>query len=222
MKQLLYKEYRLCLSVQAVVFLSLSLLIVIPTWPALIPFIYSIIGILTIFPWAYANRDMEFTANLPVSKENVVKGRIYFVASLELLSMVWSIPFGFIRQFVLIPLLSEEAQAASALSFNFALYGFVFLSFAVFHLIFFPWYYRKPSDKNIACQLVSSLSAMVVSAIIVALFTAFPSWSTFLDSCSTSALLTQLAILFGGLILWVFASWIAYRGARRHFLALNL
>jgi hypothetical protein len=222
MKQLLYKEYRLCLSVQAVVFLSLSLLIVIPTWSALIPFIYSIIGILTIFPWAYANRDMEFTANLPVSKENVVKGRIYFVASLELLSMVWSIPFGCLRQFVLVPMLPAEAQAASALSFNFALYGFVFLSFAVFHLIFFPWYYRKPSGKNIACQLVSTFSAMAVQAAIVALFTVFPEWSAFLDSYTPAAWLTQLAILLGGFILWFFASWIAYRGARRHFLALNL
>lgn len=222
MKQLLYKEYRLCLSGQSIIFLALTLLILIPTWPAIVPFLYTLVGIITIFPWAFANRDIEFTANLPISKEDVIKGRIFFVCSLELLSMLWSVPFGLIRQFVLLPNMGEEVTETLGLNFNLALYGMVFVSFAVFHLIFFPWYYRKPSDKNVACQLVSLLSTMALQGIILALFIIFPSWNTFLDAGTLSAILVQLAIFFGGIILWILASWISYRAARRRFLALNL
>ena len=81
MKNLLYKEVVLCTNIQVILFAVFALLILIPSWPPAIAFIYPLSGLMTLFPRGLANKDIEYTALLPVKKTDIVKGKLYMHCS---------------------------------------------------------------------------------------------------------------------------------------------
>lgn len=221
MKALLYKEFQLCLNAQTIIFLLLSCLICIPQWPSLVGFLYCFLGIFMIFPYAIGNKDLEFTALLPVKKTDVVKGKMLFCGVLELISIVLSIPFALIKLLLINPALAADGSAYAELGVNFALYGFVFLLYAVFNSIYFPMYYKKPY-KTFWPQLISLLSCSLGLTVIMVLFIAIPSWSEFINTYSGMGLLVQLIILGVGIIIYALSGFLSYRASAKSFEKVDL
>ena len=85
MKNLLIKEFKLGINAQIIIYASLAILILVPSWPTAISLLYSITGIITLFPRALANRDIEYTVLLPIKKVDVVKGKTLFIMAIEIL-----------------------------------------------------------------------------------------------------------------------------------------
>ncbi len=211
MKNLLYKELRLSLPAQCIIYACLSTLVFIPTWPTLVAFIYPLASLTMVFPVALANRDMLYTGILPVKKKHIVLGKVLLIAFIELFSMLISLPFALLRLFLL-----NEVEY-SGLGVNFALYGFIFISYGIFNIVFFPWYYKKPDAKNALCILISDLLASSSLMAFMVVFLLFPEASAFLSFSSLSGLFAQLAIFFFGLVFFLFMNFLSYHLGWKNF-----
>lgn len=137
MKNLLYKEFKLSTNVQTIIFTILACLVIIPSWPSLISFMYPLIAIITIFPISSANQDPLYTSFLPIKKKDIVKARILYIMCIEIIAILISIPFALIRKYLLSSIILND------LGINLALYGIVLFIYTIFNLILIPWVYKK-------------------------------------------------------------------------------
>ena len=221
MKNLLYKEIRLCIPVQVWIFVGLSCLILIPSWPAMVAFVYPLSGFLSLFPTYLANRDLLYTATLPLEKKKVVLGKVLLLGFLELLSMLFSVPFGLVRVFFLNPMI-PASEAYADLGVNLATYGFGLLGFALFNLIFVPLYYKSPDSKNVGATLLSYFVTLVFFGVVMAVFIAVPGASSWISSWSGPGLWGQIGIFAGGAILFFLLNALAYKLGSKSFQKIDL
>ena len=128
MKNLIMKELRLAMQPPALLFLALSALILIPSYPGYIVFFYTCLGIFFICMLGRENKDIYYTMLLPVPKRSVVGARFFTVVLLELAQLAIAAPFAAIRGEVAgeIPLMGMDANAA--------FFGFSFVMFGIFSL----------------------------------------------------------------------------------------
>lgn len=221
MKNLLFKEIRLCVPAQVWIFVALSALIVVPNWPSLVAFVYPLSGFLALFPIALANRDLLYTGTLPIQKKQIVLGKVMLVCFLELLTLLVSLPFGIIKQTLLIPTIPAE-EAYPDLGINMALYGIVLIGFGLFNAAFFPRYYKSPDAKNVAATILAYLASLAFFGIAMAVFMAVPGASEFINGYTGYGLLTQILILVGGALLFFLLNLLAYRKGAKNFQKIDL
>ena len=172
MFKLLKKELTLSINPQTIIFSLLVLLIVIPSWPAAVGFMYPLSGLMVIFPLALANHDIEYTALLPIKKGDIVKSKVLFIVFIELATILISIPAALIRNLVLTPSAiasaeqaAEEAENITYLSSvgpTFITYGIILLGYSIFNIILIPQYYKNPYKKITGPQLISMFSMLVI------------------------------------------------------------
>lgn len=82
-KNLLYKDVFLATHPAFYLFTLLSAMILIPSYPAMVSIGYICLALFNIASFRKANRDVEFTAALPVKRDNVVTGFAMFVVVFE-------------------------------------------------------------------------------------------------------------------------------------------
>lgn len=172
MFKLLKKELTLSINPQTIIFTLLVLLIVIPSWPAAVGFMYPLSGLMVIFPLALANHDIEYTALLPIKKGDIVKSKVLFIVFIELATILISIPAALIRNLVLTPSAiasaeqaAEEAENITYLSSvgpTFITYGIILLGYSIFNIILIPQYYKNPYKKITGPQLISMFAMLVI------------------------------------------------------------
>jgi len=226
MKNLLYKELKLCLNPQIIIFSFLSLLVLIPSWPSAVAFVYLFSGISTIFPRALADKDIVYSAMLPVRKADVVKGKVLLVTTVELFSILISIPAAALKILIIDPALIASTEASdqatqqaylSSIAPNFACYGFVFIAMGVFALVLFPWYYRNPAKINWP-GVVSILAGIFTLGIGIGL----QSFITQLQTYDAIGLVVQLSVLVFGLAFFAIATIIAEKKAEKNFAKVDI
>ena len=83
MKHLLLKELRLALHPTALIFLGLSAMLLIPSYPYLVVFFYTGLAVFFTCLNGRENKDVTYTLLLPVSKADVVRARFLVVMLLE-------------------------------------------------------------------------------------------------------------------------------------------
>lgn len=221
MKNLLYKEIKLCIPHQVWIFVFLTCLIAIPTWPSLVAFIYPMSGFLSVFPIALANRDLLYTGTLPIDKSKVVLGKVLLLCFLELLCLLVSIPFGLVRNLVLAPMVPAESSYAE-LGVNMAMYGIVLIGFGIFNLIYFPRYYKSPDTKNVLASLLAYFCALSFYGVCSGVFMGVPGAATFINSYSGPGLWTQLGVLALGIICFCLFNLCALKTSKKRFEKIDL
>ena len=97
MKDLVYKELKLALHPAAIIFLCLSSMLMIPSYPYFIIFFYTCLGVFFICMSGRENKDIYFTMLLPVQKREIVGARFLLVALIELLQFAAAVPFAFLH-----------------------------------------------------------------------------------------------------------------------------
>lgn len=88
MKNLLYKELRLCVPPFVFFYLGFAFMVLIPSYPYLVAFFFICNATMYIFTQGQANGDFEFSALLPISKRDIVRARYLAVALLQMLFLV--------------------------------------------------------------------------------------------------------------------------------------
>lgn len=232
MKNLLYKEFRLASHPTMFIFLSFGLMLLIPSYPYYVSFFYTMLAQFFVCIGGRENNDVFFTAMLPVQKKDVVKARILMAGTMELATMLISVPFAIIGMKI-----NPYGYNQAGIEANPAFYGFVFIMFAVFNLIFFPGFYKTAYKAGIPFFK----SAMVVAVYIVLaemlvwiprmtdktlenVQTLLPVEKTrsLIDSTDPAVMVKQLPILAAGLIIWIAVTVIAYKLAAKRFEKVDL
>lgn len=208
MKNLLFKELKL--SIHPVVYFMpfLVVLLLIPEYPYFIAFMYVFITIPIIFTVCKEHKDIYFAVLLPVRKRDIVKARFMAVIAIELMQLLIAVPFAIINK-VLYP------QGNSVmLDVSMALFGFVFIIYAIFNAIFLPGFY-KTANKMVLPVTLAVAAAFVFGVLVEFAVQAVPFFKLHFDT--VGMLLGQAAILVLGIGIYIVSNHLAYGKAAGYF-----
>lgn len=143
MKNLIYKELMLAMHPAAILFLCLSSMLMIPSYPYFIIFFYTCLGVFFICMSGRENKDIYYTMLLPAEKRGIVAARFLLVVLIELLQFAAAVPFALLRSAV------YSGPNEAGMNVNPAFFGFAFLMLGLFNLVFFTKYYKNPNKVGV-------------------------------------------------------------------------
>jgi hypothetical protein len=216
MKNLLYKEFKLAAHPTTYIFLAFCAMMLIPSYPYYVQFLYVCMSIFLIFLTGRENKDVFYTVMLPVRKRDVVKARCLMIGIIELVQIAISIPFA-ILSIRIIP----GGSNLAGIDANLALYGFIFGLFTVFNVIFIPVFY-KTAHKAGAAFLCAGIAVLLYYMAVESLVWIPSPASTFLNTIDPVMMLQHLPILVGGIAIWILGMILAYKKAAASFEKVDL
>lgn len=202
MKALIYKELRLALHPTAVIFLGLGAMLLIPDYPYTISFIYTCLAVFFLFLSGRENRDLFFTACLPVTRGQMVKARCITVGLMEIAQIAVAGLFALLR----LAVYPEGRENLAGMEPNMALFGFAFGLYAVFNTVYLPLVY----GSNYKCGIPLALAGVAVAGYITLVeggIQAVPALRQSLDTMDAAYAGIQGAVLAGGALLFAL-SWL--------------
>lgn len=215
MKHLLRKELLLTMHPTAPIFLALSAMVLIPSYPYEVIFFYTTLAIFFTCMNGRENNDVVYTLTLPVAKKDIVKARFAFAILLQLAQMLLLIPFAQLRGKM------PMGGNAAGLDANIVLFGLGFLLYGVFNLVYFPRYYREVYKVGTSFLWGSLATFIVITAAQVAVH-AVPFVRDALDTPDPQHLAAKCIALAVGLLLFVLLTAFAYKKSVQNFVALDL
>lgn len=215
MKNLLRKELLLSMHPTAPIFLSLSMMLIIPNYPYYVVFFYTGLAVFFICLTGRENNDVFYSLTLPIAKKDIVKARVAFVILLQLTQMIIAIPFAIIRQSMPLPGNQVGMDA------NITLFGLSLIMLGLFNYIFFAIYYKNVNKVGTAF-VWSSVVVFIYMAIAEVLAHAVPFVRDYLDTKDPEYLSYKLIVLFVGIVLYVLLTYVVYRKSVKSFEAMDL
>lgn len=211
MIDLLYKEYKLFWHSYALVYLLFGALLLIPSWPYFVALSYIIwIGFSTAFFTGRSNQDIFFSVSLPVRKKDTVLARVSSVAIMEILQIIAAIPFAVINYAV------YHNDNTAGMNPNFAFFGFIFIMYAIFNIIYLPGFYK--TAYNVGKPMIIAITAsLVFAAIFNVAVMLVPVLRTNLNGLGADHLAGQLTVLFTGIALFTGLTWLSYKISAKRF-----
>ena len=211
--KLLYKELTLAAHPTSIVFAFLGCLVIVPAYPYTVIFMFGCLAPYLTFINARETNDAWYTAILPVTKREIVKGKCLLIIIFQLFQLLFSIPFVFLRNVL------DVKNNPVGIDATVAWYGFGLILYAVFDLVFFPAFYKSgyKAGKSFILAAIPMLILMVAvegSVHIPVLF-----W---LDSYKSEHLLLQLPILLFGILCYAVFLTLAYRMSVKRFEKVDL
>ncbi|MBQ3338265.1 MAG: ABC-2 transporter permease, partial [Atopobiaceae bacterium] len=140
MRNLLVKEMRLSASVLSYIFIVFGVMFLIPGYPILCGAFFSCLGIFQSFQNAREANDLVFSALLPVSKQDVVKGKLLFSCVIELCTLALMAIVMIVRMTVLAD--APVYRSNALMNANPFALGVAFLLFGLFNLIFIAGFFK--------------------------------------------------------------------------------
>lgn len=194
MKTLLYKQLRLVCHPMTPLFCLFGVMVLIPNYPYTVIFFYVTLGLFFSFLNMREQKDIYYSALLPVPKRDTVKAGCLFVALTELASLVLLVPFS-----VLAVHLQPGKDNLVGLDPNITLLAAGLLIYAVFNAVFLPSFYANGYKVGTAY-----LKAVIPTAAVMAVCEALPHFPrlTWLDELDRAAQLRQLPLLVGGILIY--------------------
>ena len=216
MKALLYKEWKLVLHPTAYIFLSFAAMLLIPAYPYFVAFFYPTLAIFFLFQSARENRDLEYTALLPIRKRDGVYARFVLIAFIELAQIIISIPFA-----ILSVKINPNGMNPVGMDVGLAFYGMIFLFFTLFHLTFvIPFY--KTANYIGKLYLISTVAQFFFIIVVEASMHIFPKLAALMDTSAPEMQIKQLPILLFGMIVYFTTLFFGARLAAKRFEKVDL
>lgn len=210
---LLYKELALAAHPTSIVFAFLGCLVIVPAYPYTVIFMFGCLAPYLTFLYARETNDAWYTAVLPVTKRENVKGKCLLIVSIQLFQLLISIPSVILRGALRIE------NNPVGIDATIAWYGFGFIIYAVFDLVFFPAYYKNGYKAGKAFIIAAVPMLMLMAAAEGAVHFPALAW---LDSYTPQDLLKQTPILFMGILCYLILLSLAYRISVKRFEKVDL
>ena len=206
MGKILLKEMKLSASILSYVFIVFGLMFLLPGYPVLCGAFFTTLGIYQSFQNTRETNDILFSALLPISKEDVVRGKYLFVCLIELCSALLMTLIAVLRMTVFAdsPVYRENALMNAN---GFAL-GTAFVLFGLFNAIFVGGFFR--TVYRIGKPFIIYI---VVNFVVIAVAEAlhhFPGLSA-LNAFRTDAFGLQMGLLILGMSIYVVLTYISFR-----------
>lgn len=218
MKKLLYKEFRLSLNPLYFVFVLMGAMMLIPDYSYYVIFIYTAMVVVNnIFTTGKVNKDIEYTAMLPIRKRDVVKARFFSVVLYQLVNIAVAAVFAVIAN-----VLYGNGTNPGGIDRNVAFFGFVFIMMGVFNIAYLTAFY-KTANKMLR-PVVFGMTALVVC---IGVFETISQYvyspvGAYLDASTVSGMLMQIPVLAFGIIIYAVLNILAYRISAKRFERLDL
>lgn len=207
MKTLLYKQLRLACHPMTPVFCLSGIMLLIPNYPYSVAFFYVTLGLFFTFLNMREQKDIYYSALLPLRKRDTVRAAVAFTVLVELLSVVIT---------ALFCLLSAKLQPgkdnAVGMDANLMLLGAGFVLYGVFNLVFFICLYR--SGYKVGAAYLKANLALWPMMLLAEALPHFPSLM-WLNRVDVRANLRQIPILLFGMAVFAVLTILAYRRSAR-------
>jgi len=212
MRNLLFKEMKLSASILSYIFIAFGLMFFLPGYPILCGVFFSCLGIFQSFQNAREANDLVFSALLPVSKQDVAKGKVYFSCIIELSTLLLMAIVVIVRMTALAdsPVYLQNALMNAN---PFAL-GVAFLLFGLFNLFFIAGVF-KTSYKFAKPFVTFIIVAFAILGIAEAAHY-IPGFEA-LNAFGFANLPLQLGLLAAGVVCYIVLTWLALRNAAASF-----
>lgn len=217
MNNILLKEFRLSASALTYPFVLFGFMFLIPGYPILCGVFFVTLGIFQSFQNARETNDILFSALLPISKSDVVKGKYIFVCAMELSAAFLMGLCVALRMTVLAD--SAVYRENALMNANLFALGFAFFIFGLFNFIFVGGFF-KTAYKFGAPFFVYAVAAFIAVGIAEALHH-FPHLE-FLNAFGTENLPSQIILLSGGIASFCALSLISYKKSVKRFEKIDL
>lgn len=216
MKHLLYKELRLAKHPTMFLFLLFSAMLLIPSYPYYVAFIYTCLSVFFVFLQGRENNDLSFTALLPVRKRDIVRARCLLVVLMQLAQVLVSLPCAIVGKRI-----NPLGGNAAGIEANAAFFGLVLVMYALFNLLFLPAFYRTGYRVGRAF-LFAGAAVLVYIVAAELLVQCVPALKASLDTFDPATRGTRLFVLLLGAGLYAAGSLLACRLSERRFARVDL
>lgn len=140
MKNMMRKEMKLSASLLCYLFILFGLMFFLPGYPILCGSFFVTLGLFQGFQYAREANDIVFSALLPISKRDVVKGKYMFVCFIEGCSLILMLAAALIRMTVLSDSIVYRTNAL--MNANFFALGGAFFIFGLFNVVFLGGFFK--------------------------------------------------------------------------------
>ena len=194
MKALLYKEFRLVCHPMTPIFCLFGVMVLIPNYPYTVIFFYVMLGLFFTFLNMREQKDIYYSALLPVPKRDAVKAGCWFVAIIEVASLVLLAPFS-----LLAARLQPGKDNLVGLDPNLALLAAGFLLYAVFNAVFLPSFYANGYKVGVA--FIKAVIPTTLAMIVCEALPHFPGL-TWLDDMDAATQVRLLPVVIGSILIY--------------------
>ena len=194
MKALLYKQFRLVCHPMTVVFCLFGIMVLIPNYPYTVIFFYVMLGLFFTFLNIREQKDIYYSALLPVPKRDTVKAGCAFVVIIQVLSLVVLIPCSLLAVH-----LQPGKDNLVGLDPNLALLAAGFLLYAVFNAVFLPSFYANGYKVGVA--FVKAVIPTTLAMIVLEALPHFPALG-WLDDLDAATQVRLLPVLIGSILIY--------------------
>lgn len=194
MKALLYKQFRLVCHPMTLIFCLFGIMVLIPNYPYTVIFFYVMLGLFFTFLNIREQKDIYYSALLPVPKRDTVKAGCAFVVIIEGLSLVVLIPCSLLAVH-----LQPGKDNLVGLDPNLALLAAGFLLYAVFNAVFLPSFYANGYKVGVA--FVKAVIPTTLAMIVLEALPHFPVL-TWLDDMDAATQVRLLPVLIGSVLIY--------------------
>ena len=214
MKALLYKEFRLVCHPMTVVFCLFGIMVLIPNYPYTVIFFYVMLGLFFTFLNIREQKDIYYSALLPVPKRDTVKAGCVFVTIIEVLSLAVLIPCSLLAAH-----LQPGKDNLVGLDPNAALLAAGFLLYAVFNAVFLPSFYANGYKVGVAF-----LKAVIPTTLVMMVLEALPHFPalTWLDDMDAATQLRLLPYFVAAVLLYGIGTVLTFRRAAAQYEKVDL
>ena len=94
---LLYKELALAAHPTLFIFTLLGCLVIVPSYPFTVIFMFGCLAPYITFTFARENNDAWYTATLPVTKREIIQAKCLLIVCSQIVQLIVSIPFAILR-----------------------------------------------------------------------------------------------------------------------------
>ena len=214
MKALLYKEFRLVCHPMTPIFCLFGVMVLIPNYPYTVIFFYVMLGLFFTFLNIREQKDIYYSALLPVPKRDTVKAGCAFVVIIQALSLVVLIPCSLLAVH-----LQPGKDNLVGLDPNLALLAAGFLLYAVFNGVFLPSFYANGYKVGIAF-----LKAVIPTTLVMMVLEALPHFPalTWLDDMDAATQVRLLPYFVAAVLLYGIGTVLTFRRAAAQYEKVDL
>ena len=217
MRNILLKEVKLSASLLSFLFIPFGLMFLLPGYPILCGVFFVTLGIFQSFQNAREANDMVFSALLPISKRDVVKGKYLFTCTIELCSGLMMTLAVALRMTVF----SDAAVYRSNALMNgnlFAL-GMAFVGFGLFNLIFVGGFFK--TAYKFGRPFAGYIIAVFLTIGIAEAIHYIPGFG-FLNAFGMEYFAVQLLLMGLGVVFYLAVTLLSYQKACKRFEKIDL
>lgn len=214
MKALLYKQFRLVCHPMTLIFCLFGIMVLIPNYPYTVIFFYVMLGLFFTFLNIREQKDIYYSALLPVPKRDTVKAGCAFVVIIEVLSLVVLIPCSLLAVH-----LQPGKDNLVGLDPNLALLAAGFLLYAVFNGVFLPSFYANGYKVGMAF-----INAVIPTTLAMGALEALPHFPalTWLDDMDAATQVRLLPALVGSVLIYAGGMALTFRASARRYEKVDL